>query len=296
MCRISGRGEVFGEHIITKAFLALSLSLISKDTTIFVGRLGITQREIWRMSSSQDPVCIARFPIQPGGQSWKGLKIAVNPVKDEILVPESVDEESPDAANLTSHFRVSLQKLSFSGKRLGRYKFDCWNTDGYGFGFTPTGCPFAACLTEGEKGVKMISLNGTQPSFDIHILHDLLLWNNISPNFAELLMQEVYEPFRGEITPKLGNDVVNVTPREIKLNGVTHFTCPFGMTRFEYGSRTNGGLFAIALEGVQSDGADITRAMTMYSFAFGSKTCRREFDAAYVVVARAGSLPVRISQ
>jgi hypothetical protein len=71
------------------------------------------------------------------------------------------------------------------------------------------------------------------------------------------------------------------------------FSLPFGIHQFEYASGFKGGVYAVALEGAEAGGSDITLAMTVYRFSFGSKTYRREFDGAYVVVARAGTLPAR---
>ena len=287
---------MFAEYLVAKALLALTTLPCSTETTVFVGRLGLAQREIWHLSSSRDPVCIAHFPIQNDLKSWKGLKIAVNPIKDEILVVESVDEEMPDPAHLIWHFRVRLQRLSYSGKLLGKYKFECSNTDDYGFGFTATGHPFAAYLSENEEQAKVISLDGTPPVYEMSTLHGLLLWKYFSSSFAELLREHDSLPFRGEIIPKLGDDVVNVTSSAIYVNGEKLFSLPRGIREFMYASEFKGGVYAVAAEAVEAGTPNTTLGMTVYRFSFGSKTFQRGFDGAYVVVAKAGSLPVRHSR
>ena len=74
---------MFAKYVVAKAALAALVGAASPETVVFVGRLGLADREIWRLSSSADPVCIARFPIQRvEWQSWEGLRFAINPVRD----------------------------------------------------------------------------------------------------------------------------------------------------------------------------------------------------------------------
>jgi len=82
-------------------------------------------------------------------------------------------------------------------------------------------------------------------------LHGLLLWKYFSSSFAELLMEDDSLPFRGEIIPKLGDDVVNV---HLQPFTSTAKSCSLsaGNREFEYASEFKGGVYAVAAEAVEA--------------------------------------------
>jgi len=283
---------MFTEYTIAKAALALLATAYTAETTVFIGRLGLTDREVWRFSSAGEPICIARLPIHKTGSSWRELKIAVSPVRDEILVVSSVDEGVLNATNNSWHIHAKLQRLSFQGKLLATYQFDFSDPDGCGFGFTGNGHPFAASRYAKTKEIKKITWDGAAISDARADIAALLDWDVLTARWSELSLQTMPDAVVSELNPVRNGESVRLTQKELLYQGKMEFARPAGVAEWTYGSRFETGVMLTALESNYRDCRDWTRAMAVYSYSFESKIHEKICDGAYAVVARSGRLPV----
>jgi len=287
---------MFAKYLVAKAALVALMCAPRPDTVVFVGRLGVADREIWRLSSAADPICIARFPIQRiEWQSWEGLRIAVNPVRDEILVTSAVSSNLADKERNVWHTNLKLQLITFAGKRLASYAFDLWDPGRYGFGFTTDGHPFAAGRDTSDK-IKFITLDKARTRDRIEEVGDLLEWKELVPRWAELSRPLISEGIEADIPSDSGKAAVELDRGAMRYKAGPALPRPAGVVAWVYGSRYGGGILLTALDASYRECKDWTRAMSIYVGDPVDAVYSKWFDGAYAVVARTGHENVRIIQ
>jgi len=282
--------------LFAQASLAFIGAKPTIDEVVFVGRLGLAQREIWRISTRSDPVCIAKLPIQPDRQAWRGLRFAANPVREEILVVRSITDSDPDRMHKSKYCSVIYERLTFSGRHLASYKFDFENMMGFGFGFSKDGHPFAAYRDADSQKIVRLSWDGSTVGDSDTSIGDFLEGNVMSPRFAEMGVPFLGSNNMAKLEQPQNDDVVQLTSSELRVNGKVKLQRPQGVAGWCYGCMEGHGAILIALEGTFKDCKDFTRSMSIYDYGYRVNYYVKLFDGAYAVVARKGdgTEPLRI--